>query len=60
MLDSPLTETQELLYRSEYVKRHIRYVRKLHKEDWDMQTVRQETLGQNIVVQDKMPSIIAE
>ena len=46
-------EGDERKYREEYVRRHIRYVRQMHNKDHEMQAVRQETLGQNIVVQDK-------
>ena len=45
-----LSPKDEEAFREEYVRKFIRFVKNLHNVDHDMNSVRQESLGQSIVI----------
>ena len=49
-----------IAYQEEYARRQIKFVKKLDYKDHDMLEIRKETLGQNIICQDRQPSLLSK
>ncbi len=54
-----LNQKDEAAYNEEYVRKVIRFVKNLHNVDHDKQSIRQESLGQTINIQDNQPSLLS-